>query len=75
MTDLIPVYTLSCRMAERQIAVLNETMKNLKKIGGDNSSEIDELKRRIRILYTERAEMREIISALTSYAERENADE
>jgi hypothetical protein len=62
-------------MAERQIAVLNETMKNLKKIGGDNSSDIDDLKRRIRILYTERAEMREIISVLTSYAERENADE
>ncbi len=75
MTDLIPIYLLSCKMAEKHIALLTAKLNLLKKNGGEASPEFAELKRRIHLLYIERADMMIIINTLSSYPDRRNADE
>ena len=70
MKQMIYGYETSCEMVMKRIHQLTKQRNELQKQGND--SEIDELdlERRIRILYTEHSQMKEIITHLTQYMRR-----
>ncbi len=70
MTKLIEGYETSCKRVIERIAQLNYQRNELRKHGNEKLIEELDLDRRIRLLYTEHSEMREIISYLTSYRRR-----
>ncbi|GEM_PF-392106 len=70
MKQLIQGYETSCEKVMKRIHQLTHQRNELRKSG--NEAEIDELdlERRIRLLYTEHCQMREVITYLTNYMRR-----
>ncbi|MCR5602025.1 MAG: hypothetical protein K6G33_14960 [Ruminococcus sp.] len=69
MTELINNYTHSFELVKQRIAELHKMRTHLVKNGGE-SCEVNDLDRRIRLLYTEYEELKAVISHLTSYNRR-----
>jgi len=70
MRQMIKNYEQSCELAKQRIIQLTQQKNQLKKEGKDAQIEELDLERRIRLLYTEHSQMREIVIYLTNYVRR-----
>ncbi|MDE6502649.1 MAG: hypothetical protein K2L10_11235 [Ruminococcus sp.] len=70
MYSLITDYKKSCCLVKERIKVLTQQRNQLIKSGNRQIAEDLNLEQRIRLLYVEYAQMREIIEHLTNYTRR-----
>ena len=70
MNELINGYTSSCTLVRQRIAELTAQRRELAASGNYRRIESLDLERRIRLLYTEHCQMKEIIDHLTAYTRR-----
>lgn len=70
MRFLIEEYEKSCELVRRRIKFLTEQRNSLIRAGKEETAESLNLEQRIRLLYVEHAQMREIVEHLKSYARR-----
>ncbi len=70
MKQMIKAYEYSCELAKQRIVQLTQQKNQLKTEGMEAMIDELDLERRIRLLYTEHSQMREIILHLTNYMRR-----
>ena len=70
MRQMIKEYEHSCKLAKQRIIQLTRQKNQLKTEGKEALIDELDLERRIRLLYTEHSQMREIILYLTNYVRR-----
>lgn len=70
MKRMIQGYEISCEKVMKRIHQLTRKRNELRKSGNDIEIYELDLERRIRILYVEHSEMREVITHLTNYVRR-----
>ena len=70
MREMIKGYVRSCELVNTRIHELTEQKNDLKKQGKTEQIEELDLDRRLRLLYREQSQMREIIDHLTGYIRR-----
>lgn len=70
MKELIKEYRKSCELLRRRIGELNDSLKELRKNGGEDKIEELNLEQRIALLYTEHRQTQEISEYLSSYVRR-----
>ncbi|MBO5319881.1 MAG: hypothetical protein IJY29_00190 [Ruminococcus sp.] len=70
MRQMIKDYEKSCELAKQRIIQLTKQKNQLKKEGRNALIDELDLERRIRLLYTEHSQMKEIVLYLTSYVRR-----
>lgn len=70
MYSLIMDYKQSCCLVKERIKLLTQQRNQLVKSGKKQLAEDLNLEQRIRLLYVEYAQMKEIIERLTSYTRR-----
>lgn len=70
MKQMIKDYERSCILAKQRIIQLTKQRNELKKEGKDRMILELDLERRIRLLYTEHSQMKEIVIYLTNYVRR-----
>lgn len=67
MKELIKSYSQSCALVRARISELSAQRSSLADAGEFSRIESLDLERRIRLLYTEQSQMRDIIEHLTAY--------
>ncbi len=67
MKELINSYSQSCTLVRTRISELTAQRTKLAESGDYRSIEALDLERRIRLLYTEQSQMRDIIEHLSAY--------
>lgn len=67
MKELIKSYSQSCALVRARIAELTAQRNILKHSGDYRSIRALDLERRIRLLYTEQSQMRDVIEHLSAY--------
>lgn len=70
MKQMIKAYEESCILAKKRIDQLTKQKNDLKRKGREDTIEELDLERRIRLLYEERSQIREIVVYLTNYLRR-----
>lgn len=70
MKQMIKNYEQSCVLAKQRIIQLTKQRNKLKKEGKESEIKELDLERRIRLLYMEHSQMREIVIYLTNYMRR-----
>lgn len=70
MKQMIKAYEQSCVLVKQRIIQLTKQRNKLKKEGKESIIEELDLERRIRLLYTEHSQMKEIVIYLTNYVRR-----
>lgn len=70
MKQMIKAYEESCVLAKKRIDQLTKQKNNLKREGKEDTIEKLDLERRIRLLYVEHSQMKEIVVYLTNYLRR-----
>lgn len=70
MRQMIKAYEKSCVLAKKRIDQLTKQKNDLKRAGREDVVEELDLERRIRLLYTEHSQMKEIVIYLTNYVRR-----
>lgn len=70
MKELIKEYRKSCELLRRRIGELNDSLKELRKNGGEDKIAELNLEQRIALLYTEHRQTQEISEYLSSYVRR-----
>lgn len=70
MKQMIKDYEASCALVKERIYQLTQQRNHLKKEGRESTILELDLERRIRLLYTEHSQTREIVEHLTNYVRR-----
>ncbi len=70
MKQMIKAYEESCVLVKKRIDQLTKQKNDLKREGKEDTIEKLDLERRIRLLYVEHSQMKEIVVYLTNYLRR-----